>query len=119
MNTTNEAEGFTVEETTLITILAFLGLILAPITIVSNLLVIIPFCRCTRVRTASNQILLALAITDCILGFLLFLVCITGLTKVTKVDEPNAYLHMNYAVAMGMASLQVHQIRCILPRPCR
>ena len=106
MNSTLE-NYFPVEESTLITILAFLGLILAPVTIFCNILVIIPFCRCSRVRSASNQILLALAITDCILGFLLFLVSITGLTKITRVDEPNAYCHINYAVAMGMTTLQV------------
>ena len=106
MNSTLE-NYFSVEESTLITILTFLGLILAPLTIFCNILVIIPFCRCSRVRTASNQILLALAITDCILGFCLFLVSITGLTKITRVDEPNAYCHINYAVAMGMTTLQV------------
>ena len=112
MNSTLE-NYFSVEESTLITILTFLGLILAPLTIFCNILVIIPFCRCSRVRTASNQILLALAITDCILGFCLFLVSITGLTKITRVDEPNAYCHINYAVAMGMTTLQVRLI-CIL-----
>ena len=107
MNSTLESYNLSVEETALITILAFLGLILAPVTVFCNFLVIIPFCRCSRVRTASNQILLALAITDCILGFLLFLVSITGLTKVTRVDDPHAYCHINYAVAMGITTLQV------------
>ena len=111
MNSTLESYNLSVEETALITILAFLGLILAPVTVFCNFLVIIPFCRCSRVRTASNQILLALAITDCILGFLLFLVSITGLTKVTRVDDPHAYCHINYAVAMGITTLQVRLLK--------
>ena len=114
MNSTLESYNLSVEETALITILAFLGLILAPVTVFCNFLVIIPFCRCSRVRTASNQILLALAITDCILGFLLFLVSITGLTKVTRVDDPHAYCHINYAVAMGITTLQVRLLAPLL-----
>ena len=56
------------EETVLVITLGALALVLAPLTLASNILVIVPFCRFSRVRTASNQILLALAITDLLLG---------------------------------------------------
>ena len=56
------------EETVLVITLGALALVLAPLTLASNILVIVPFCRFFRVRTASNQILLALAITDLLLG---------------------------------------------------
>ena len=65
-------------ETPVIFLLSVLAFMLSPLTVASNILVIIPFCRLTRVRTASNFILLALAITDGLLGFLLFLSSFSG-----------------------------------------
>ena len=68
----------TTATTSIILVLSSLAFVLSPLTVASNLLVIVPFCRLTRVRTASNQILLALAIIDGLLGFLLFLSSISG-----------------------------------------
>ena len=84
----NESKSLEVQEeevvetttttTSIILVLSSLAFVLSPLTVASNLLVIVPFCRLTRVRTASNQILLALAIIDGLLGFLLFLSSISG-----------------------------------------
>ena len=65
----------------LIDLYSSMAFILSPLTVASNILVIVPFCRLTRVRTAPNQILLALAIVDGLLGFLLFLSCLSGKGK--------------------------------------
>ena len=73
-----EEEEETTTTTSIILLLSSLAFVLSPLTVASNLLVIVPFCRLTRVRTASNQILLALAIIDGLLGFLLFLSSISG-----------------------------------------
>ena len=72
----------TTATTSIILVLSSLAFVLSPLTVASNLLVIVPFCRLTRVRTASNQILLALAIIDGLLGFLLFLSSISGKSDV-------------------------------------
>ena len=68
----------TTATTSIILVLSSLAFVLSPLTVASNFLVIVPFCRLTRVRTPSNQILLALAIIDGLLGFLLFLSSISG-----------------------------------------
>ena len=96
-----------IHETFLILTLSFLAFFLAPLTVAFNLLVIVPFCRYSRVRTASNQILLALAITDLLLGFVLFMASMTGFTKAIGLVEPHDHMHISYAVAMAMATLQV------------
>ena len=72
----------TTATTSIILVLSSLAFVLSPLTVASNLLVIVPFCRLTRVRTPSNQILLALAIIDGLLGFLLFLSSISGKSDV-------------------------------------
>ena len=84
LNTTATSDGKSGEETVLVISLSSLAFVLAPLTLASNILVIVPFCRFSRVRTASNQILLALAITDLLLGMSLCMASIAGLTKVTK-----------------------------------
>ena len=77
-----EEEEETTTTTSIILLLSSLAFVLSPLTVASNLLVIVPFCRLTRVRTASNQILLALAIIDGLLGFLLFLSSISDKSDV-------------------------------------
>ena len=95
-----------VHETVLLSILALLAFVLAPLTVASNLLVIAPFCRFARVRTASNQILLALAITDLLLGLVLFMASFTGVCKITQLTQPQSHMHISYAVGMAMSTLQ-------------
>jgi hypothetical protein len=102
-NWTNNEED---HETVLIISMSTIALILSPITVFSNILVIIPFCRFTRVRTASNQILLALAISDLILGVLLFLFMIIGLTRLAKLGDVNILVHISYIVAMALTTMQ-------------
>lgn len=102
------------EDKVLLITLGSLAFVLAPLTVASNLLVIVPFCRFSRVRTASNQILLALAITDLLLGIVLFMASITGLTKLTKLIEPQSHVHIGYAVAMSMASLQTTSLMLMM-----
>lgn len=100
------AEKYDNDETALVIVLSILALGLAPITVASNVLVIVPFCRFSRVRTASNQILLALAITDCFLGLVLFAASLSGLSKATKVLEPEAHVNISYFLAMSMSTMQ-------------
>lgn len=100
------ADAPIINETALIVTLCSLAFVLAPLTVAFNLLVIVPFCRFSRVRTASNQILLALAITDLLLGMVLFMASITGLTNLTTLDKP--HLHISYALVMAFATLQVN-----------
>ena len=102
------------EETVLVIVLSLLAVVLAPLTVASNVLVIVPFCRFSRVRTASNQILLALAITDLLLGMSLCMASIAGLSKVTRLVELNNYLHLSYAVALAMATLQATSLMLMM-----
>ena len=83
-------------ETPIIFLLSVLAFMLSPLTVASNILVIIPFCRLTRVRTASNFILLALAITDGLLGFLLFLSSFSG-----KSFASTFYIEMTRQIGNG------------------
>ena len=114
LNTTATSDGKSGEETVLVISLSSLAFVLAPLTLASNILVIVPFCRFSRVRTASNQILLALAITDLLLGMSLCMASIAGLTKVTKAVELNEYLHLSYAVALSMATLQATSLMLMM-----
>ena len=114
LNTTAASDGKSGEETLLVISLSSLAFVLAPLTLASNILVIVPFCRFSRVRTASNQILLALAITDLLLGMSLCMASIAGLTKVTKAVELNEYLHLSYAVALSMATLQATSLMLMM-----
>lgn len=99
------ADATSINETVLIVTLCLLAFVLAPLTVAFNLLVIVPFCRFSRVRTASNQILLALAITDLLLGMVLCMASITALTNIATLDKPHP--HISYAIVMAFATLQV------------
>ena len=91
LNTTvTVSDEKTGEETVLVITLGALALVLAPLTLASNILVLVPFCRFSRVRTASNQILLALAITDLLLGSVMKV-----LEFHSKTDEVQTSLHLN------------------------
>ena len=113
-NNTTATVGKSAEETLIVISLSTLAFGLAPLTLASNILVIVPFCRFSRVRTASNQILLALAITDLLLGMSLCMASIAGLTKVTNLVEVNNYLHLSYAVALAMATLQATSLMLMM-----
>ena len=102
------------EETVLVITLGALAFVLAPLTLASNILVIVPFCRFSRVRTASNQILLALAITDLLLGLSLCMASIAGMSKVTGLVEVENHLHLSYAVALSMATLQATSLMLMM-----
>ena len=59
--------GITVAE---IVVISIISVILSSSIFASNLLVMIPFSRCTRIRTPSNYLLLTLSISDFIIGII-------------------------------------------------
>ena len=106
MNSTNlpSYTNYTSEDNTILMVtLSSLAFVLAPATVASNVAVVVPFCRFSRVRSASNQILLALAITDGLLGLVLLTAALTGLIKISKLVEADGHMYIGYTVAMVMA----------------
>ena len=72
------------EETSIggIVIVSILSIILSSSIFASNLLVMIPFNRCTRIRTPSNFLLLVLSISDLVIGIVVIpLVTITTILR--------------------------------------
>ncbi|TRY72471.1 hypothetical protein TCAL_04767 [Tigriopus californicus] len=65
--------GMSVSKIGNVTILSSIGVafFICPIVILSNLLVILPFGRARRIRSAPNQLILALAITDLVAGIII------------------------------------------------
>ena len=66
--------GITVAE---IVVISIISVILSSSIFASNLLVMIPFSRCTRIRTPSNYLLLTLSISDFIIGIIVIPVVTT------------------------------------------
>ena len=65
-----------------IVIVSILSIILSSSIFASNLLVMIPFNRCTRIRTPSNFLLLVLSISDLVIGIVVIpLVTITTILR--------------------------------------
>lgn len=65
--------GMSVSKIGNVTILSSIGVafFICPIVILSNLLVILPFGRSRRIRSAPNQLILALAVTDLAIGVII------------------------------------------------
>ena len=75
----NEEEELGVAE---IVVVSSISIILSSSIFASNLLVILPFIRCTRIRTPSNYLLLTLSISDFIIG--LVVIPVVTLTTILR-----------------------------------
>ena len=56
----------------------FISVLVSPLIVVGNVLVILPFTRSTRIRTASNQLLLLLGLCDLSVGVTVPLMAVAG-----------------------------------------
>ena len=83
INTEDQKEGLNVGE---IAAVSIISIILSSSIFASNLLVIIPFSRCTRIRTPSNYLLLTLSISDFIIGLIVIpLVTFTTILRYVRI----------------------------------
>ena len=94
------------EETSIggIVIVSIVSIILSSSIFASNLLVMIPFNRCTRIRTPSNFLLLVLSISDLVIGIVVIpLVTITTILRYLK-SKSNLFLDIckNFQVLLEL-----------------